>query len=248
MKVIPVIDVRGGEVVRAHGGDRSKYELLESDLCPTGEPLPFAYALAERFKCNEIYVADLDAIQGAAPNLNLIHELMELGLTPWVDAGVHDAVDALRLRQSGAAVVVGSETVNGLDAWERIVQAIDGRRLAFSIDLRDGIPVCPFIECSSAEELVAEVKSVSDEVSTESPSRWLVLDLARIGKGEGIGTEALLENLVERYPHLSFYAGGGVRGPREVQRLDEIGVRGVLVSSAIHSGKLQPGDQSKAAH
>ena len=113
MTIIPVIDVRGGEVVRAVGGIRSKYETLESELCPTGDPLPLAFALHERFKCKEVYLADLDAIEGGTPNLQLIQELVEIGMLPWVDAGVRDVADAMRIRQAGGAVVVGTETVNG---------------------------------------------------------------------------------------------------------------------------------------
>src|SRR5262245_22601428 len=248
MRIIPVIDVKRGEVVRAVGGDRSHYELLESDLCPTGEPLPFAYALSERFKCYEIYVADLDAIGGGQTNIRLIQEFVELGVTPWVDAGVRDVAGAIQIRQNGGAVVVGSETIKGLSEWEEIVQAIDGRRLAFSVDLRDGLPIAPNITCSNAEDLVAKVKSVAEQVRADSPSRWFVLDLGRVGKHEGLGTESLLESLLERYPHFNIYAGGGIRGPKDVEFLQEIGLAGVLVSTSIHAGWIQPGDHSKAAH
>jgi len=117
MRIIPVIDLRSGEVVRAVGGERSQYQVLESDLCPTGEALPFAYALRERFNCSEVYVADLDAITGGKLDTDIVQGLVELELNPWVDAGVRDAHDAMLVRQCGASVVVGSETIAGPEAW-----------------------------------------------------------------------------------------------------------------------------------
>jgi phosphoribosylformimino-5-aminoimidazole carboxamide ribotide isomerase len=244
MRIVPVIDVRGGQVVRATGGDRSDYAPLESELCPTGEPLPLAFALRERFGCTEVYVADLDAIAGRPPDLELVESLLELELAPWVDAGVRDAPDALRLRRAGAAVVVGSETVEGPAAWDRVVQTVDPRRLAFSLDLRDGRPVAPHWPQPDAEQLIAEVMRIASEVRSDGPARLVVLDLGRVGGRTGVGTEALLARLTRQYPDCEVFAGGGIRGDDELARLERLGVAGALVSTALHEGRLQPRSHS----
>lgn len=240
MRIVPVMDVQRGEVVRAAGGDRAKYEPLESTLCPTGEPLPFAYALRERFGCTEVYVADLDAIAGQYPNLELLHGLVELELRPWVDAGVRDAADAIRLRQCYAAVVVASETVAGPAAWERILRVVDSRRLAFSLDLRGSKAIAPHWPTDDPDNLIEQIMTLGREVSADAPARLFVIDLDRVGAERGVGTELLLERCVHRYPECEVYAGGGIRGPGDLMKLERLGIAGVLTSSALHDGTLQP--------
>jgi len=244
MHILPVIDVRDGAVVRAVGGDRARYEALESELCPTGDPLPLAYALRERFACREVYVADLDALGGAEPNLELVKALVEIEILPWVDAGVRDAADAMRLRQVGAAVVAASETSRGPAAWERVVRAVDPRRLAFSLDIRRGQAVAPHWNETDPRQVAAAAVTVAEQVGADAPARLFVIQLDRVGSCEGVGDDRLLEHLVRAFPGVAVYAGGGVRGVNDVRALDELGVAGVLVSTAIHAGRLQPGRQS----
>ncbi|MBX7103901.1 MAG: hypothetical protein K1X57_07460 [Gemmataceae bacterium] len=240
MQITPVIDIKKGEVVRAVGGDRAAYAPIESELCPTGEPLPFAFALRERFNCTELYLADLDAIAGDPMDGELIAGLVEMGFVPWVDAGVRDAQDALRVRSYGCAVVVGTETLAGPDAWERILRCVDGRKLALSLDLRDGRVVAPGFDETDPVLLATHLLQMAGEVTTDAPSRVFVIDIDRVGAGRGVGTESLLQQISRQFPECAVHAGGGVRGPADVARLERFGLAGVLVSTALHEGTLQP--------
>jgi phosphoribosylformimino-5-aminoimidazole carboxamide ribotide isomerase len=66
----------------------------------------------------------------------------------------------------------------------------------------------------------------------------IVLDLARVGKNDGPGTDALARALIDRFADLGVYIGGGVRDMDDLKRLESLGVAGVLVSSALHNGAL----------
>jgi phosphoribosylformimino-5-aminoimidazole carboxamide ribotide isomerase len=67
----------------------------------------------------------------------------------------------------------------------------------------------------------------------------VVLDLARVGVGTGVGTEELCARLHRHDPALQLTAGGGVRGPDDIQALYASGVQYVLVASALHDGRIR---------
>ncbi len=62
MQAIPVIDLMGGEVVRARMGDRASYRPLESPLSPTSDAVDVVRGVLGVFPFSTLYVADLDAI------------------------------------------------------------------------------------------------------------------------------------------------------------------------------------------
>ena len=67
-RLIPVLDLKAGRPVHAIGGNRAHYEPLRSILHPAGaDPVELARACRDRLGLRELYVADLDAILGAAP-------------------------------------------------------------------------------------------------------------------------------------------------------------------------------------
>jgi phosphoribosylformimino-5-aminoimidazole carboxamide ribotide isomerase len=73
-------------------------------------------------------------------------------------------------------------------------------------------------------------------------ARFIVLDLARVGTGTGPGTESLCGELVNSFPHVEIYAGGGVRNVADLRRMREAGIHGALVASALHDGALNRDD------
>ncbi|MFW6184077.1 MAG: HisA/HisF-related TIM barrel protein, partial [Chloroflexota bacterium] len=51
-----------------------------------------------------------------------------------------------------------------------------------------------------------------------------------------------LTSLRHEYPALSYYAGGGVRGPADLDALARAGAAGALVATAFHHGTLTAAD------
>src|SRR6185295_17714205 len=66
VKLVPVIDLAGGAVVRAVRGERENYRPIVSRLCEGHDPADIAIALATYCAADTLYVADLDAIRGGA--------------------------------------------------------------------------------------------------------------------------------------------------------------------------------------
>jgi phosphoribosylformimino-5-aminoimidazole carboxamide ribotide isomerase len=68
--------------------------------------------------------------------------------------------------------------------------------------------------------------------------RMIVLDLARVGVGEGVGTEDLCRQMRAADQNLEIIAGGGVRGRDDLKRLADAGCDAALVASALHDGRI----------
>ncbi len=66
----------------------------------------------------------------------------------------------------------------------------------------------------------------------------LVLDLARVGTGQGTGTGQLLSRLRAAYPALELSVGGGISGIEELIAVQKAGAAAALVGSALHDGRI----------
>jgi phosphoribosylformimino-5-aminoimidazole carboxamide ribotide isomerase len=233
MRLIPVLDVRNGVVVRGVGGRRSEYRPVVSRLASSTVPLDVARALVDRFHPRELYLADLDAIGGETPAFDVYRGIRELGVRLWVDAGVRDAHTAhAMVRAAGCDVVAGLETVPSADALGNISGAVGPDRVVFSLDLRDAVPLRDWGE--------QRPFAIAATAIGAGINRLIVLDLARVGGGAGTGTEELCREIASTYPHVEVIAGGGLAGPEDLKRLEACGVRGVLVASALHDGRIGP--------
>lgn len=231
MRLIPVLDVLGGVVVRGVGGRRSEYRPIVSQLISSTDPVEVAQALVSTFQPAELYLADLDAIAGAGPAVAVYRAIRDLGVRLWVDAGVRDGDGAERVAAAGCDVVAGLETVAGPDELREIVEAVGADRVVFSLDLRGGVPL---------REWPGPDRSPVPTVVACGITRLIVLDLARVGGGAGTGTDDLCREIAATYPHVEVIAGGGVSGPDDLRRLATCGVKGVLVASALHDGRITP--------
>jgi phosphoribosylformimino-5-aminoimidazole carboxamide ribotide isomerase len=234
MPILPVLDLKHGKVVRGVAGRRDEYRPIVSMLTPSAEPRDVARALHEEFGFTEFYVADLDAIGGAAPARPVFAALHACGFRLWADAGIREHADARTLAtMSVAQLVVGLETVRGPDSLREICQEHGPDRIVFSLDLKDGQPLC-----SPARWGISGAWEIAQRVLGVGVSRMLLLDLARVGGGSGVGTEELCHRLRQAHPELELSAGGGVRDVDDVHRLVAQGVKHVLVASALHDGRI----------
>ena len=98
MQAIPVIDLMGGQVVRARMGDRASYRPLDSPISPTSDPIDVLRGLLGIFPFPTLYIADLDAIQGGGNNSQTLRRIRAdfPSLQIWVDNGAADEFFAPR--------------------------------------------------------------------------------------------------------------------------------------------------------
>ncbi len=248
MRVIGVLDLRGGRAVHARRGVRAAYAPVAAAAGSRidGDALALARTYRDVLGVRELYAADLDAIEGGEAQHALWGELAALGLPLWLDAGVADAAAAQAARATGAAhVVVGLETLRGPGALSAICAAVGAERVAFSLDLRAGVPMLAPAFAARLAPAAATPAALAAWAAESGVGAVIVIDLARVGSGEGVDL-ALVRNVRRAAADVRLLAGGGVRGPDDIARLADAGCDAALVASALHDGRVGPRDVAAA--
>ncbi len=221
-EIIPVIDLMGGLVVHARGGERDSYRPLTSPLAASAEPDEVVRGLLRLHPFRSLYIADLDAIrkqgQHSATVRALHAEHPDLDL--WVDAGFANACPCGRLLGSGiGSLVLGSESQRDTD----LLASMAGEpRLVLSLDYKGPTPLGP-------PDVFARVDLW--------PERVIVMMLAAVGGTAGPDLARLTEVLAVAGQR-RVYAAGGVRDAADLRAVRDLGCAGVLVASALHDGRL----------
>jgi phosphoribosylformimino-5-aminoimidazole carboxamide ribotide isomerase len=254
------MDLMHAQVVRGVGGRRDEYRPIQSILCNDARPITVARAFAE-LGFRQLYVADLDAIQKGVgslfphehtgvqkgvgsrdsrpPSWSIYEVLMRAGLDLWIDAGLTGADDARELAafevdgRPIAGIVAGLESLADPQALADMCDAVGPVRLVFSLDLKLGVPLVgsPAWNGLSPQQIAAVALRAGVR-------RMIVLDLANVGMSAGVSTIPLCRALRCLAPELQIIAGGGVRGPADLDALARAGCDAALVASALHDGRL----------
>jgi phosphoribosylformimino-5-aminoimidazole carboxamide ribotide isomerase len=230
------MDILNGVAVHAVKGVRKEYKPLKSVLCESADPLAVAKAF-QKLGFKELYIADLNAITGNHDNFKVLERIaLETGLQLMVDAGVNDIRIAKEVIQHGVSkVIVGTETLTSVGFVEEAISHFGPKRVIVSIDMKNGQLLSKLDprEFSDPIDVLRRFQRVG-------LTQAILLDLARVGGNEGVDL-AFLKRVVEGVD-LKVFVGGGVRDINDLVKLKELGVFGVLLATALHSGKIKVAD------
>src|SRR5688500_13988848 len=115
--ILPVLDLKGGIVVRGVAGQRASYQAIRSQIASDPSPASVARGLVSAFGFQDAYVADLDAIAGEQPNWHAYEAIAKSGLNLIIDAGITDEVRAALCSDYASehpclqGIVVGLESI-----------------------------------------------------------------------------------------------------------------------------------------
>ncbi len=229
MIVRAVIDLLNGKVVRGVKGQRSTYSPIQSCLTKSTVPDDIALAIFEATGIKHFYLADLDALlHKKTPPWDLVALWASRGWEVWADFGFEGIMAIPPF--SAIVFVVATET------WKEKPQSLNPpfqSSKVLSLDLLNGHLVGEAAKhFNSSKDCLAawEAVGICD---------LLWMDLGRVGSYLGPMPRKYLPPCL---PDLKIHAAGGVRGPLDLSILREDGFAGVLVSSAIHDGRLKAGD------
>jgi|SRR5579883_2936152 len=224
LSIVPVLDLRGGEVVHARAGDRARYRPIRSKLAASSAPDAVLQGLLSLAPFRAIYIADLDAIERRGDHRRLVADLAQRadGVAFWIDGGIGAAAEAAAFAAAGLMPVLGSETLTSVQELAAAQRQLGNDGFVLSLDYRGDRLLGP---------------PGLDAMAEYWPDRVIAMTLARVGTGAGPDI-ARLDTLMRVAGGRSVYAAGGVRDRADLEALAAIDVAGALVASALHDGSL----------
>ncbi len=212
-----------GQVVHAQYGNRSQYQPLQSKLCSGSDPLSIVSVLLELYPFQTLYIADLDAIQNRSNHQAMIVAIDQKfpNLTIWLDCGkICAPYPVAKIKP-----VLGSEYIQNMqDYLEQSATCL--RRHVLSLDF-SARGVMGFADLYENAELW--------------PDEVICMTLNRVGSEQGIDLKRISTlKLINKSS--AIYAAGGVKNISDIHRLEQLGIAGVLVATALHQKNITSGE------
>ena len=229
MKIFPAIDLRDGDVVRLLKGDYNQMTVYGENPLEVAEE--FEEAGAEF-----LHVVDLDgAIDGSQPNFAAVKEIIEgTGLKVEIGGGIRNEDIIVDYAQIGALrVIIGTMAIKDPEFTARMIKK-HGKNVAVGVDISDGkVAIKGWTEVTDKT-----VDDMCQELIDYGVRTIICTDISKDGAMEGTNIE-LYRRLVEEYgDYVDIIASGGISTMDDLEKLEEIGVDGVIIGRALYNGAL----------
>ena len=227
MKILPAIDLYGGQAVRLYKGDYRNMTVYSSD--PVGVAREFQAAGA-----TEIHMVDLEgARDGSTPNIDIVRRVVrETVLSVEIGGGIRSMESIEAYVASGVSrVILGTAAVTDQEFLRQAVERY-GDRIAVGADIRDGIVAIKGWLVQSPYTLddflrMMEAIGVATVICT---------DISKDGAMGGTNLE-LYKRLAAEYD-LKIIASGGVSTLADVEALASMNIYGAIIGKALYTGDL----------
>ena len=228
MIAIPAVDVRDGACVQLAGGPHDRQRVRLPD--PVGVVRGWSHYGFQR-----IHLVDLDAATGRRANSEIIHEILaEPALEVQVAGGVRSGDVIERLLEAGAErVVLGARALEHPD-WLAEMAHLFAGELVVAIDVHDR----QIVTRAPRHRLTRNVLDVVEELNSLPLGGLFVTAVHREGSLQGADL-FLMEDVVE-LSDVPVYASGGIATMQDLRALDNRGVAGAVIGTALYSGALDP--------
>jgi phosphoribosylformimino-5-aminoimidazole carboxamide ribotide isomerase len=185
-------------------------------------------------------VIDLDGAFGKPRNLKLVYKLAKLDVFIQVGGGVRSYEDVADLLQMGAdRVILGTAAVRDPTIINSLSAEFGSASVMVSVDARGGEVLIEGWTRSSGIR-PQELGLLFQEMGAGS---LLFTDVEVEGRMGGIRTD-IIQNLVE-YVDVPVVAAGGVGRLEDLRAIASTGAAGVVIGSAIYTGKFTLNDAFK---
>ena len=224
IKKIPVLDLKDGQAVSGKSGLRDTYQPLQTVFASSSNPIEIAQGLRLN-GADELYIADLDLIESKGHNINEI-KMVNTIIPVILDAGVKNAEGFSFFLDYAFKIIVATETLESIDDLYEICNRYPKERIVISVDVKDGD-----LFSKNLDLTLNEFKDILVDID---PSQIILLDITGVGTNKGYNEELL--NEFDELKDKLIIAGG--LNKDSISELEKIGIKKVLVGTALHSGEI----------
>lgn len=227
IQIIPAIDIIEGRCVRLSKGDYDRQKVYDA------QPLDMAKAY-EQAGIRRLHLVDLDGAKAAGPqNLATLEQIASHTSLEIEFGGGIKSSDALQaVFDYGATyAIAGSIAARQPEIFQEWLLAYGPEKMILGADLRDGkISVSGWLEDMdlTIDDMIARFPAVTQIICT---------DISRDGMLQGPAFD-LYTSLQGRYPAIDFTVSGGISSMDDIERLNEAGLRKVIVGKAIYENRI----------
>lgn len=229
MVIIPAIDLIEGKCVRLTQGDYSSKKIYNEN------PLEVALEF-EDAGLTHLHLVDLDGAKAKKVINWRVLESISSRTKLRIDfgGGVQSDEDLRVVFESGARQVTGgSIAVREPALFEAWLQTYGGDKIILGADAKN-----EKIAVSGWEEGTELWIYDFVESYAEKGVRYVIsTDVAKDGLLQGPSFE-LYKNLQDKCPEVNFVASGGVSGIKDLEKLAEMNLYGVIIGKAIYEGRI----------
>lgn len=228
IEVIPAIDIIDGRCVRLSQGD---YALKKEYGDPADMARIFADAGASR-----IHLVDLDGAKASCPaNLEVLEKVASIGSMKieW-GGGIKTAAALSDVLSAGADyAIVGSVAALKPELFEEWLEEFGPGRIVLGADVR-GTRVAVN---GWKDDSPLELEELLNRFSVKGLGQVVCTDISRDGMLCGPATEMYV-SMQAAYPDIDFTVSGGVCSNGDIENLERLGLRKVIVGKAFYEGRI----------
>jgi phosphoribosylformimino-5-aminoimidazole carboxamide ribotide isomerase len=230
-EVIPAVDMRGGKCVQLVQG------VPGSEIVSLDDPLAVALDWVDK-GAEYLHLVDLDgAIEGERKNAPIIEKIVEAckekGIRIQVGGGIRNFEDATALLNLGVSrVILGTAALQEPELVRMLVNSFGSACITVALDAKNGkISIKGWTE--ECAQTPVEMGRKFEELGAGS---LLFTNIDTEGLMQGVNpvpTKELVESV-----NIPVIASGGVSSLQDLQVLKETGASGVVIGSALYTGRF----------
>ena len=235
MKVIPAIDLMGGQVVRLYKGDPKQKTVYSND------PIK----IAKKWETNGadmLHIVDLDATLGIGSNLDIIKNILsEISIPVEVAGGLRNESLILDVIKISNRVVLGTLAFKNKQLLKKLSSSLGPEKIVISVDHVNGEIVIHGWQDKTGIKLIDSIKEFLEMGFTE----FLLTNVSRDGTMQGPDLEFLEQACnLER---ANVIASGGISNVNDVNDVKEKNAFGVILGKALYENKVTIEETKKIA-
>jgi len=236
IEIIPSIWIREGKVARVKGGDFSQ------EIVYPENPLDIAYQFQDH-GIETLHLVDLDGARRGDPVNFAVLETLGSYTDLKIDfaGGIATYGAAEKAFEFGASyITTATIAVHNPEFFANLLISYGRNKITLGADCLDNkIAIKGWTKRTTID--------VFDHISYFYERGLLYLkttDVSKDGSLEGPAFE-LYKEIMDRFPDIRLFASGGVRSIEDIEKLDEMGVYGVIFGKAYFENKLKLEDLKK---